>query len=180
MSHEHKQMIEPVGRRNLVGSLGLILERKRIGPTGKRILVGSLGLAVPVLLMFGCSSGSATSAVEVQKRQATAGGQAASRGNGSLHEVPWNGRPGQKRQFILFAFVGYCSHGPKPYPERVRVRRKAKRVILTLLVHFPPRAHPCLGEEIGLRTAVKIRGSLQQLRLYDGSQSPAVQRWPHP
>lgn len=154
--------------------------KQMIHPVRKGMLVGSLGLALLALLMFGCGSGSATTATEVRHPQMTPDSQARSRGHGSVHKVPWAGRPGRNRRFMLFAYVGYCSHGPKPYPQRVIVRRKARRVTLTLLVHFPRRAHPCLGEEIQLRTAVKIQAPLKRLSFFDGSQTPSVQRWPHP
>jgi hypothetical protein len=156
------------------------LEGKRIRLVCERISVGSLCLALLLLLMFGCGSGSATTATGVREPEKNAGGRAHPGETGSVHKVPWAGRPGRNRQFILFAFVGYCSHGPKPYPQKVSIKRKARRVVLTLFVHFPPRAHPCLGEEIQLRTTARFQTPPKHLVFVDGSQSPVVQRWPRP
>jgi hypothetical protein len=95
-----------------------------------------------------------------------------------VRKLTWGGRPTGRKQFTLFAYPGYCSHGPKPYVLKVGVRRIRRGVVLIMYMHFPPPAHPCLGEAIGVRKVLHLDMPVSRLAFFDGSQAPPVRRWP--
>ena len=132
------------------------------------MLIGCASAAALLCLAIGCGSGSAEPPT----------GQSGREGTGSVRVVAWAGHPSGPRRFTLFAFPGYCSFGPKPYAQRVRVRHSSRGVILTLLMHFPPPAHPCLGEGIRIRKAIYLNVPVKRLTFFDGSQTPPARRWP--
>jgi hypothetical protein len=142
----------------------------------KLLLHSALGALL--VLLIGCGSGSAGSTTPLRSAKRGVGKPGQGRGQGTVRRVGWGGQPTGARQFTLFAYPPYCSHGPKPHVEKVGIRRKFRRVVLSVYMHFPSPAHPCLGEVIGVKKVVHLNFPVRQLAFYDGSQSPPAQRWP--
>jgi hypothetical protein len=97
---------------------------------------------------------------------------------GPLKEIKWEIVRQSRRSVQIGAFVPYCEYTkPEPRIERVVKRRRPGRVVLTMLVRFPPKktgsdAGGCLGVQISAARWVKLDRNPLDLKLFDGSTSP--------
>lgn len=126
-------------------------------------------VAAASFLFLGCSSSA---------HSARLGGPGSNSSSGYTRAVRWEGHPIGKYSLFLFDYVAYCSHGPKPYIDHAHVSIHDRRGVVTVFVQFPPPAHPCLGEEIGVRKRIRFDQPIRRLRIYDGSTVPPQRRWP--
>lgn len=100
-------------------------------------------------------------------------------GSGALKETRWEVSRVAAHSVQISAFVPYCGEPHrKPYIQRVDRRRGHDRVVLTMLVRYPPVRGACLGEGLGVARWIAVRGDPRRLKFFDGSQSPPILRWP--
>jgi len=149
-------------------------------------VVGRVALLVVLLsLVFalGCggSDGKASGPTGVAGQSGEVAGATASLGkSGALRKTRWAIiRVGEQRVQIG-AFVPYCGEPhPRPHIERVISHRAPRRVVLTMLVRYPPVKGACVGEEISVMRWVAVKGNSRNLSFYDGVTSPPQRRLLH-
>src|SRR3954451_11783763 len=100
-----------------------------------------------------------------------------------VHPVQWVvlGRPG-KSNVRIGNIVGWCPDrelASRPHIVGVRQVDRARSVSLTAyLAQKNQNSSPCAGVETPVEYVVHIRHGLRGRPLYDGSQTPPLQRWP--
>jgi hypothetical protein len=102
---------------------------------------------------------------------------AASDRPGPLKETQWGVSEIGARSVQISAFVPYCGKPhAEPYVERIVRRRASGRVVLTMMVRYPPAQGACVGEDISVMRWIAVRGDPRALTFYDGSTSPPTKR----
>jgi hypothetical protein len=93
---------------------------------------------------------------------------------------PWRfvRRLGRSTVELSFA-IGICSKEtvPKIHP---RVRERPGRAVITIWVSIPeaPAGTPCMRSLKKRKIRVKLGKPITKLKLFDGSHSPPILRWP--
>jgi hypothetical protein len=135
-----------------------------------------------LVLALGCgeSEGNGSKAAAVVERGAqTDSSPESAKKSGALKETQWEVSRVAAHSVQISAFVPYCGEPHrKPYIQRVGRRRGHDRVVLTMLVRYPPVRGACLGEGLGVARWIAVRGDPRRLKFFDGSQSPPILRWP--
>lgn len=155
---------------------------------GARIAVGwttrrgaLLGVLCGLLFAFGCggSDGQASSGSTISRQAGDMKGRSGDPDRiGFLKETRWGISRAAARSVQISAFVPYCGKPHRePYVERVARRGNPGRVVLTMLVRYPPARGACLGEGISVTRWVALDGDPRTLRLFDGSTSPPARRY---
>lgn len=97
----------------------------------------------------------------------------ANSGQGTVKAVHWDIVRLARRSVQIGAFIPYCEYTkPEPRIEEIKKRRRPGRVILTMLVRFPPRKQGCLGIQVSVQRWVKLGRDTRDLKLFDGKTSP--------
>jgi hypothetical protein len=140
---------------------------KSMGKQSGRSQLGVILTVVLVLLVpAGCGGHDAmiTSASQADP---------AKRKQGPLKPIHWGIIRVSQQSVKIGAFVPYCEYTkPVPHIERVTKQRFPGRIILTMLVQFPPRRSGCLGVQISVGRWVKIGRDPLDLKFFDGKTSP--------
>ena len=118
----------------------------------------------------------------------------------STGPVPPARTPFKGRTVELNIFSGYCIGDPKPRIDHVRVVERPataalpfKSALITVFLRYPehqrviPPPDPgnvvynaCAGLGLNLRKRIKLRRPTENLRLFDGADSPPRRVWPKP
>jgi hypothetical protein len=146
----------------------------------------TIGRTVPVsvlavlLLVLGCggSNGKAASSARTSEQGGSTKEPAANAGrSGPLKKTRWGISRVGKRRVQIGAFVPYCGEPhPEPYIERVVRHRAPGRVVLTMLVRYPPVKGACFGEGISVMRWITVGGDPRSMIFFDGATSPPEKR----
>lgn len=146
----------------------------------------TIGRTAPVavlallLLVLGCggSDGKASSSAGTLEQGGSTKEPAANAGkSGPLKKTRWGISRVGKRRVQISAFVPYCGEPhPEPYIENVVRHRAPGRVVLTMLVRYPPVKGACVGEGISVMRWITLKGEPRNLVFYDGATSPPEKR----
>jgi hypothetical protein len=141
---------------------------------------GMLPMVLAVLMLsLGCggSDGQASNSVGGPGRGRSTGVASGSSQPGALKKTKWGFSQLGRRHVQIGAFVPYCGEPhPKPYIERVIRNRVQGRVVLTMLVRYPPVKGACLGMGIGVMRWVPVGHDPRKLVFYDGATFPPEKR----
>lgn len=94
-------------------------------------------------------------------------------------------RPNPDRRVVeLVASVPYCVYTmTKPHIQRLVTVERRQSTLVTMRVQFhykgnPPEKSGCADVSLLVSKRLKLRQSLRNEMLYDGSTSPPLRRWP--
>ena len=149
---------------------GNLVKRRGVFPTVVTVLLLSLGC--------GGSDGRASNSAGVSG-QARGNTRTTSGSNqpGALKKTKWGFSRLGERRVQIGASIPYCGEPhPRPYIERVIRHRAPGRLVLTMLVRYPPVKGACFGMGIGAMRWVAIGGDPRKLAFYDGATSPPEKR----
>lgn len=129
-------------------SVGLIVQRNIVSvgsehvKRARKLLSKLYGRGVPIEARY------ERPPVEVSERQAGSTSSAAVFGRpGSLKETQWAISKVGARSVQISAFVLYCGKPHvEPYIEQIFRRRGSGRIVLTMMVRYPPTRGVCVGE----------------------------------
>ncbi len=133
---------------------------------------GSAFVVLLLLIAIGCGE-SDGSVAGLSSAPAAAGSDQ----SGPLKKTRWGVSRVAERNIQISAFVPYCGKPhAKPFVERVDRRRTARRVVLTMLVRYPPAKGACVGEGISVMRWIAVNGDPHDLSFFDGSTTPPTRR----
>lgn len=127
---------------------------------------------VLLLLPEGCGGSGEPSTTPISAKSSDA------RQQGPLKAVTWGIVRVSRKSVQIGTTLPYCEYTkPEPRIERIVQRRRPGRVIITVLVRFPPKktgpnAGGCLGVRISAVRWVKLGQDPRKLKLFDGKTSP--------